>query len=262
MKLIICLFIFFSKILFAQNNFDFPKSFVIENDLKTENVLNKYSQFDFSNIWLNTEDLNIYGIIGDDYQRINVKILVVKKNGKNKHQYNVRGKSKVKGIVRDFTGIINLTEIIEFKKFHFGVDEEFANQGIKSQGIFIANYEFEENKNQNRSGIFKGKLYGKWYLNDKNEIKYDDIELNSDNYFNNAFVGYWKSYKNDRKKICNWGDYRVPNAKKGFDIGVGEFNVSEKYWDKGWLNVDVKNHNTNGSFEGNKKSDRSKKWWE
>ena len=40
----------------------------------------------------------------------------------------------------------------------------------------------------------------------------------------------------EKEKICNWADYRVPNANKDFDVGVGEFGVSEKYLSKGWEN--------------------------
>ena len=89
--------------------------------------------------------------------------------------------------------------------------------------------------------ILRVKLYTKWYLNSKNQIEYDSIEFFSDGYFNNAFVGIWGSYSNGNSKICNWDDYRVPNANKDFDIGVGEFNVSEKYWNKGWLDIAQKN---------------------
>ena len=43
------------------------------------------------------------------------------------------------------------------KELRFGVDDEYADKGIKSQGVLIADYEFKENKEQNHIGIFKGK---------------------------------------------------------------------------------------------------------
>ena len=119
---------------------------------------------------------------------------------------------------------------------HFGVDDEYADKGIKSQGILIADYEFKENAEQKHSGIFKGKLHSKWYLNSENKIEYDKIEFISDGYLNNAFVGIWKSYSTGKEKICNWADYRIPITNRDFDIGAGEFSPSEKYYEKGWEN--------------------------
>ena len=105
---------------------------------------------------------------------------------------------------------------------------------------------------QATSALFGVKLYTKWYLNSKNQIEYDSIEFFSDGYFNNAFVGIWGSYSNGNSKICNWDDYRVPNANKDFDIGVGEFNVSEKYWNKGWLDIALKNQAPNHAIKRSK----------
>ena len=91
---------------------------------------------------------------------------------------------------------------------------------------------------------------------------YDDIAINSDRYFNNAFVGKRESFKTKKKKNCNWGDYRIPNAAKDFDIGVGEFNVSKKYWDKGWSEIGLKNHLLKQDIKFNKNLEKQKKWWE
>jgi hypothetical protein len=77
-------------------------------------------------------------------------------------------------------------------------------------------------------------LQSEWYLDKEDKIKYNDIDLNSDGYFNNAFVGNWKMYNSNVEKVCNWGDYRVPHTKCDFDIGAGELSISEKYIKNGW----------------------------
>jgi hypothetical protein len=99
-------------------------------------------------------------------------------------------------------------------------------------------------------------------LNSKNQIEYDNIEFILDGYFNNAFVGIWESYLTGSKKICNWADYRVPNANKDFDIKVGEFNVSEKYWNKCWLDIALKNQAPNQAIKRKKSIGKLKEWWE
>jgi hypothetical protein len=234
MKLLIWTFLLFTTITIAQSNEKFLTDFLLESELKPENVLSNYSQFDFSNIWTQTENNSVLGIIGKEHQRIKIKLISIEKDPTNPNEYFVFGISFVKGTICDFNGKITLTEIKEVKKLLLGVDDEYADKGINSQGILIADYEFKENKEQKHSGIFKGKVYSKWYLNSKNQIEYDNIESISDGYTNNAFVGIWKSYATDKEKVCNWADFRVPNANRDFDIGAGEFSPNEKYYDKGW----------------------------
>nr|WP_299384148.1 hypothetical protein [Allomuricauda sp.] len=223
-----------SQISFAQTVDRIKRTFPRNEELKTQNLVSEYYQFDFSKIWTLTENNNVLGIIGKEHQRLKIKLTSVEKDPNNPNKYFVTGKSCVKGTICDFSGTINLSQIKEVKKLHFGVDDEYADKGIKSQGVLIADYEFKENPEQKHSGIFKGKLHSKWYLNSKNQIEYDDIEFMSDGYLNNAFVGLWKSYLSGKEKICNWADYRVPNSNRDFDIGAGEFSPSKKYFDRGW----------------------------
>ena len=232
----IIILLLLSQISFAQKVDRIERNFPRSEELKAQNLVTEYNQFDFSNIWTETKNNRVLGIIGEDHQRLKIKLSSVKKDSNNPNKYYVFGKSCVKGTICDFSGTIMLTEIKEVKELHFGVDDEYADDGIKSQGILVADYEFKENSEQKHSGIFKGKLYSKWYLNSENKIEYDKIEFISDGYLNNGFVGIWKSYSTGKEKICNWADYRIPITNRDFDIGAGEFSPSEKYYDKGWEN--------------------------
>jgi hypothetical protein len=205
-----------------------------KEELNSKNEVTEFLKYDFSELWLKTENSFVYGIIGDEYQRILMKFLTVEKNLNNNNEYFVFGKSSVKGNLCEFVGKITIIKIQESKRKQFGVDDEFKNQGIKTQGLLTAKYEFNENKQQNHSGCFSGTLQSKWFLDKNDKVKYDDVNLVSDGYFNNAFVGTWKMYNSNIEKICNWGDYRVPNANCDFDIGTGELSISEKYIKNGW----------------------------
>jgi len=147
----------------------------------------------------------------------------------------VEGKSCVKGTICNFEGIILLTEIRTARQ----VNADYAAIEIKSYGVSIATYEFKEKETQEHSGIFKGQLYSKWYVDSKDKLSYDDVLSMADGYSNNAFVGIWKSYASGKEKICNWADGRVPKANPDFDVGIGEFGPSEKYLDKGWRNYQL-----------------------
>jgi len=252
------LFILLTNISFGQTSNRFERNFDFENEIQKENIIESFNSFDFSNIWTKTKNSSVLGIIGEDHQRIKIKLITVTQQVNDQNQYLITGKSSVKGTNCDFSGVITLVKINEVKELHFGVDDYFADKGIKKQGVLTAKYEFKENIEQKYSGIFKGELFTKWYLNSENRIIYDDIESNSDSYMNNAFVGVWKSYKTQKEKKCNWADYRIPNANQDFDIGAGEFSPSKKYLDKGWNNY------SQAWLYGDEKAreKENKIWWE
>ena len=67
--------------------------------------------------------------------------------------------------------IFSADKIQESKREHFGVDDEYKNSGIKTQGLLSAKYEFYENKLQSHSGFFSGDLETKWFLDKDNKIE-------------------------------------------------------------------------------------------
>jgi hypothetical protein len=257
MNRLLYIFLFFANFSLAQTNERFLNDFFCEGELKNENFINSYNRFDYSFLWSQTENYKIFGIIGEDHQRIRIKLISIVKNSTNPNEYLVVGKSNVKGVICDFIGTIILIEIKRYKDLHFGVDAEYKDKGIKSEGIIVAMYDFKESPNQEHSGIFKGNLYSKWYINSDNNIMYDDIHSSSDGYMNNAFIGTWKNNLTEKGKICNWADHRVPLANSDFDIGAGEFSPSKKYYNNGWAIYQK------AWLDGDKtaKSDELKEWW-
>lgn len=258
-NIILILIILNSFIGFSQNicHNDILNGEKINEENEIENLINN----DFSILWTKTENEFIYGIIGNDYLRIRLNFLSVIKNENNPKEYFVYGKSNVKENICEFQGKITILKIQRTERTQFGVDNEFKNRGIKTQGLLIAKYEFFENKNQKHTGIFSGELKSKWFLDKNNLIQYDNVNLNSDAYFNNSFVGIWKMHGSETEKICNWADYRVPNINCNFDVGAGEFNVNQIYVKNGWLDIALKNRMPNGAIIENK-SKQTKNWWE
>ena len=212
----------------------FERNFDFENEIDRENMVDSLIRYGLSSIWTKTKNEAVLGVIGEDHQRIKIKLIAITRKTNSPNQYLVIGKSAVKGTICDFSGVITLTAIHKLKQLHFGVDDDYANKGIKSQGVLKAKYEFKEDSTQKHSGTFKGELFSKWYLDAENQVVYDDIEAHADSYMNNAFVGVWKSDTTQKEKICNWGDYRIPKINSDFDIGEGEFAPNKKYQKKGW----------------------------
>lgn len=230
--------------------------------LLPNNEIEKFLQYDFSELWLLTDNNLVYGILGDDFQRIQIKLISISKNINNQKEYFVYGKSQVKENVCEFVGKITMVKIQESKREHFGVDDEYKNSGIKTQGLLCAKYEFFENKLQSHSGFFSGDLETKWFLDKDNKIQYDNINIHSDGYFNNSFVGTWKMYNSKLENICHWGDNRVPSVDCSFDIGAAEFSVAEKYHKKGWVDITLKGKIGSLDSTETKSIDTVKNWWE
>jgi hypothetical protein len=122
-----------------------------EIDLK-----DKFAKYDFSAIFTQTDNSMVYGFIGDNYQRIRIKFISLKKDTLSQDTYLVYGKSMVKNNICEFHGTFTISNIRRYKKISYGVDDEYKNKGIKGQFIILGDYSLSENQNQNYSGIFKG----------------------------------------------------------------------------------------------------------
>lgn len=213
-------------------------------------------KYNFAPLWTQTENSSVLGFIGDDFQRLRIKILTAVKDKNNPDTYLVTGKSMVKNNISRFTGTIKITKARTLKKGSWGVDDDYQGLGIKEIGLIVARYNFAEDNSQAGSGVFEGLLATNWIIDKTGKLKYDDIIAGADGFSNNPFVGTWKSYKTGAVKIANWGDYRIP-LSGDLDIGAGEFYPDKKYWKNGWQNyIDAY---TNGQSKAKTEEDRA--WW-
>jgi len=178
----------------------------------------------------------VYGIIGDNHQRLKIEFIQIEKNIQNPKEYFVYGISEIKNSKNTFVGKIEIDSIKKIISDNFGIDDSYKDSGIKYQGLLTGKYIFFEDQQKSDSGFFEGTINTLFYIDKDSVVRYNDIDFVSDGYFNNAFVGIWKDYNSDIAKRCNWGDFRVPSANCDFDAGAGEFRVSEEYKSYGWDN--------------------------
>lgn len=200
--------------------------------LPTE-VNQQFVATDFSALWTHTENESVFGFIGDNYQRIRVRLISITKSKTLPNTYEVYGKSMVKNNIDAFTGTLHITNIRKMGHISTGVDNEYKNKGIKGEYMLIGDYSFYESKLQKHAGVFRGVFRSDFYVDKHSNIRYDDIEIVSDSYTNNQFVGTWTQYGSNIAKRCNWGDYRIPNSGD-LDTGAGEFSPTKG---DGWENV-------------------------
>lgn len=173
------------------------------------------------------------GYIGDEYDRLIIHLVSVKKLPNSMSTYRVEGMSSVAGNRLSFSGELILESSYKFKEMHFGYDNLRAKDGIKMQGFSEGVFKFNEDSNQKSSGIFSGRFYVLWYIDRFGNILYDQINDISDSFRNFQFAGTWVPYSSSKSKPVGWGHFRIPFSGD-LDIGAGEFSVSKKYRDNGW----------------------------
>jgi len=88
------------------------------------NQLTKELSFrlDFSPLWMKTPNRLVFGFIGDNFQRLRMKIISATKDSEHPDQYIVYGKSKVKNNICQFSGAITIQSIDTLTEMHWGVD--------------------------------------------------------------------------------------------------------------------------------------------
>jgi hypothetical protein len=219
--------LFVSSLVFGQKNSEkFKNQILINEYLVKTDIKNDFIKHDISSVLTKNVNYRVFGFIGDNYQRIRVKLISVIKNKDNPSQYFVYGKSMVKDNICEFQGTITITNVFKVK------NPEFPET---TQGKVVGEYLFYENPSQKHVGQFKGVFSSNWYFDKEGNLKYDDLMDGADGFTNNEFVGTWTNYAGTITKVCNWGDDRIPMSDD-LDNGAGEFHPDKKYHANGWLN--------------------------
>ncbi|UOQ64677.1 hypothetical protein [Hymenobacter volaticus] len=209
----------------------YMQAVLVKKQLKPAEMLESYRQYDFSPLWLSSNNESVFGFIGDNYQRLQIKVLTARPDPQQPGRYFVTGKSKVGENVLPFQGTLRLLHVREAIKLPLGLDG-IPVPAVKA-GLVLVEYELREPINQPNTGVFKGVMHSNWYLNRKGKMQYNNIEKHSDAFANNQCVGTWESNKTKQVKRCNWGDSRIPMCGD-LDQGAGEFSPSDKYVANGW----------------------------
>src|SRR6201989_3128848 len=84
-------------------------SHLLKDELKSDLI-----KYDFSKLLLHSDNSVIYGFIGDNYQRIRIKLITVNKDSISPDTYHVYGKSMVRNNVDEFNGTIKIINIRKF----------------------------------------------------------------------------------------------------------------------------------------------------
>jgi hypothetical protein len=147
------------------------------------------TEFERDTNWI--ERAEPLGYIGENYQRFYIHFISVIQNPKNKLEYMVYGKTRVKTNICSFQGIIRIEKASTYKgEEALDIDQGFAE----------GSYEFYEDTQQKGSGILNGKFTIDFYIDKASTLKYDAMSFVADGYCNNQFEGTWTSYNSREVK--------------------------------------------------------------
>lgn len=186
------------------------RSILNTNQRLGEKIVSDFLDFDFSPVWNNSKIEVSIGEIGEDQQKMKIKIINVVKNANDAKDYLVFGVSTIDGINNDFSGRIIIQNIQEVINSVAADNLEYKLLSPRTHGIIEAQYVFNQRKGKGAAGYFSGKLTSKWFITQNDTIYYDDSDKASDGYFNNAYVGIWKNYVGNNEKNAYWSDFGSP----------------------------------------------------
>jgi len=208
------------------NSYELPDASLDSTDFTPELL-----PYDLTQLWVNKRWARI-GFNGDNYQRFDIYFNSLGRDSVDRSIYHVTGKTRVRKNICSFEGTIQL--IAARKLTNTPKDRDGASLDTLERGIALCTYRFLEDRKQKFSGIFEGQVTTIWFIDPRKNLHYDDIDMQfSDRYYNNAFLGTWKSYDNRLVKPCSWGDCRIPDSGD-LDVGEGEFYPNPKYLKNGW----------------------------
>ncbi|WP_300669106.1 hypothetical protein [Soonwooa sp.] len=237
----------------------FGKSFAQQTD--DNNFYNEIKNYDIS-VVLMAKMINIegeglqkraepIGFIGDDFQRFFIHFSSVVKSEKNKYEYTVTGKTKVRETIRLFQGTLTI------KKADLEKSREFPDY---IGGTATCELKLYEDKKQSSTGLIQGEMMVGYILDSKKKMSYDAYLYMTDGFSNNTFRGTWTSYRTNLSKKCNWGDYRIPESGD-LDIGAGEFSPNTKYASKGWKSYALNLADRTDPESVHAKKTEAATWW-
>ena len=214
------------------------------------------AQYDMSSFFLRTDNSpysHFIGFIGDDLQRFYIHFTEMKKSAEDPYRYLVRGKTRVKKNVYDVTG--TMTILRSGRRAEQEQDSpEFP------EGFILAQVDLAEDKKQADTGTITGQMFTEFYLDEQGVMKAGDVPGTKSLQFSCT----WTSYKTGAKKVCNFGEGRIPRTglPKGvrLDVGDGEFSPDFQYSDKGWKSY-IECRHRNWNEDDFFCREEARKWW-
>lgn len=169
------------------------------------------------------------GYIGKEFRRFSIHIASVTRSATDPLRYALRGKTRTGSNICSFRGELAIDSVVRRPES----GEPDAWGGIFGGWRLYGHYTLREDPGQPGAGLFEGTHWLDVAADERGNIYYDTLMIIADGYRNNQWQGNWRSDKTGAAKVCNWGDFRIPESR-GLDIGAGEFMPAGEFRQNGW----------------------------
>lgn len=177
------------------------------------------------------------GYIGSDYTRLHIGFTDIHPTEGARPAVQISGYLRKGAVYCEMDGLISADRSHDLKKLDYGVDNRHPNSGIKRQGMAFGSFELNISGSEACAGSLEGRNRVSWMLMEDGSLKRNDIGNVRYLRGENQYSGVWKRESVGESVTVNWGEYRIPHARPGLDIGAGEFSVNPEYIDRGWQDL-------------------------
>jgi hypothetical protein len=168
--------------------------------------------------------MEVLGFCGPKYERIRFKILRMSKNPNNPLEYLMVVKTLWRDTVHTFKGKLVIKDAKIFT---------YCELPLFEKGYVQAELNLKE-KTDSTEITIQGNIKSYFLLDDRGKFRYNTIGFQSEKFCNNQFKGTWNNILRKESLVCNFGDYKIPEAGD-LDIGDGEFVLNTTYLPNGWM---------------------------
>jgi hypothetical protein len=214
------------------------RSHLLESStIDSADITQSFLDYNLAKLWIGNQDA-IIGFFGKHYQRFSIRFSSFRRDRQDRSVYQISGKTKVKSTICSFEGTMTVVcshQLVLSDRILLA-EEESQNIAVDTlpRGVTLLKYRFATAKDCKLGGSFEGYATTLWHIDADGFMQPGEPTSQEwDGYFNNAFVGVWKSFDNVTVETCNWGENRIPDCGD-LDVGAGEFSPNRDYWDYGW----------------------------
>jgi hypothetical protein len=206
----------------------------------TANFLNNIKNYNLASLWradrlkmIDFKGTDAFpeplGIIGNNCQRFYIHYTSVLKDPANPYRYNVKGKTRVGNLIKQFTGTITLTQAGIYKPGN----NPYASEPYKGykRGKAIARVLLTETTPAAGISTISGDLTTEFCIDSKNNLNYDTLDYGIDGYSNNQFTGSWTAKGSKSSQRLVYGDISFQDDRFADVYGITVPPEFEKY---GW----------------------------
>lgn len=210
--------------------------------------LKELETVDLSELLVSSEEYGAYsnlfnGFFGEDHYRIEFYWYEAKKDSALANVYHLKGKTRFKENISDFTGVLTIDSIFQFADPYIDYDAYFS---YDSTGGKYISYQIrgglmmQEDSNDTHAGIFKGDFVMDYTKNEKGITElwyYSPQSLTKGSGFKSEGIWTYNDGKLVKPYVFGKDFFMFANGiLADFSFGERDIEINPKYLHLGWEN--------------------------